>query len=88
MEKKAAKKRKPLPTLSEYLRYLEAANGHPSRALEHLKAFADLVADFEKEKPPYTDDEIEEQFAPGLEEAEVQEAIQQFMQNTQLLIDN
>lgn len=52
--------RKPLPTLSDYLRYLEAANGHPSRALEHLKDFADLVADFEKQQPPYTDDEIEE----------------------------
>ena len=80
--KKKSKKRNPVPPLSEYLRYLEAANGHPSRALEHLKAFADLVADFEKVQPPYTDDEIEEGFAPGLEEAQVQEAIVQFMQNT------
>jgi len=69
--------------LDKLLYSLEAANSHPSYALDHLK---DLAEDVDKvvEFLHMVDDH----FAPGKDDAEIQENIYAFMQNSNLLIDN
>ena len=83
-QKKSRKKKiQPPRSLATLLYNVEAANGHPSFALDHLH---DLSKDVDElvEKIHM----IENHFAPGKEKAEIQEMIETFMQNTLLLIDN
>ena len=76
---KVAKKKRPVPPPSlEVLLYnLESANSHPSYALDYLK---DLACDADKVIENI--DHVEEHFAPGQDEAEIQMNIETFMQNT------
>lgn len=73
----------PPPSLDNLLYNLEAANGHPSYALDHLK---DLANDVDKviEKLEM----VEQYFAPGKMDAEIEENVETFQQNSVLLIDN
>ena len=73
----------PPPSLENLLYNLEAANGHPSYALDHLK---DLANDVDKviEKLEMVD----QYFAPAKKDSEIEENIETFQQNSVLLIDN
>jgi len=62
---------------------LEAANSHPSFALDHLKDLVDNV-NLVIEKVEM----VEEHFVVGMEEHEVQEGMETFLQQAQLLVDN
>ena len=73
----------PPPNLQNLLFNLEAANSHPSDALKHLKQLAKDV-----DKVLENTDIAEQNFAVGLSKMEIEENIETFMQNSQLLIDN
>ena len=75
----AVKKRKvsPPPELSILLGNLEAANSHPSFALDHLKDLVDNV-DLVIDKVEM----IEEHFAPGMDDQEISEYIETFLQQS------
>jgi len=62
---------------------LEAANSHPSFALDHLKDLA-----FDVDKISQHLEMVDEYFCKGKDEVEINEMIETFMQNSQLLIDN
>ena len=73
----------PPPNLANLLYNLEAANNHPMNALDYLKEVANDV-DQVIEKLQMVD----QYFAPGKTEAEIEENIETFQQNSVLLIDN
>jgi len=62
---------------------LEAANGHPSYALDHLKTLANDV-----DKVIEKLEMVDQYFAPGKMDAEIEENVETFQQNSVLLIDN
>lgn len=62
---------------------LEAANSHPSSALIHLKQLAKDV-----DKVVEKLEIAEANFSAGMDETYIDENIETFMQNSQLLIDN
>jgi len=73
----------PPPNLENLLYNLEAANSHPSSALIHLKELAkdvDIVLD--------KLEIVEANFGGSMDNTYIEEAIETFMQNSQLLIDN
>ena len=73
----------PPPNLENLLYNLEAANSHPSSALIHLKQLAkdvDIVLD--------KLEIVEANFGGSMDNNFIEESIETFMQNAQLLIDN
>ena len=71
------------PSLDKLLYSLEAANSHPSYALDHLKELAEDV-----DKVVELLHMVDENFAPDKDITEIQDNIYSFMQNSILLIDN
>lgn len=73
----------PPKSLASLVYHIESANSHPSLALDYLH---DLARDVDEiiEKIHM----IENSFAPNLEDNEIDDKIETFMQNTLLLIDN
>lgn len=71
------------PSLKNLLYNIEAANSHPQKALYYLKKLS-------KDADQLVDklDILEINFTTGLDDDEIEENIETFMQNAQLVIDN
>jgi len=84
---KKANKGENMPTLDMLCYNLEAANSHPNQALKFLQA---LYMDAETISGAHESSisGLEDAFRKGKDTNQIQEMIETFMQNAQLLVDN